>query len=452
MRNRIFRIPALLALVVAPLTLSAALPLEVDGQPLPSLAPLVKQVAPAVVNIRVESTVSNRSPFADDPAFRRFFNIPDSQRERTVQGQGSGVIVDAQNGYIVTNHHVVEDASEIEVTLFDERSLSAEIVGSDKASDIAILKIDPKDLTEIPFGDSELAEVGDFVIAIGNPFGLSHTVTSGIISAEGRFGIGGVETYEDFIQTDASINPGNSGGALVNLRGELIGVNSAILSRSGGNIGIGFAIPSKITQSVMRQLLEFGEVRRGLLGVSIGDIDRIAAKDLGLDIKGGAMVTEVVADSAAEKAGIEINDIITSVNDEQIDSARELSNSIGLLAAGETATVGIIRDKKPRTIRVKLGQRESLTAASAGDVIHPGLEGAQFATNASTRSGSGVEIVAVDEGSRAAEFRLEPGDIILQANQRPVNSVDDLQAIAEQSRVLWLLIRRGETRIMRQVR
>lgn len=440
---------ALLGLwAMAAVSAQAALPLVVDGEPLPSLAPLVKRVAPAVVNIQVKSTVTQRNPFGNDPLSQRFFNNPGTPRERTVQGQGSGVIVDAENGYIVTNHHVVEGADEIEVTLQDNRSLSAEIIGSDKGTDIAVLKVDAKNLTEIAIGDSDAAEVGDFVIAIGNPFGLSHTVTSGIISAEGRYGIGGPETYEDFIQTDASINPGNSGGALLNLRGELIGVNSAILSRSGGNIGIGFAIPSKITQSVMRQLLEFGEVRRGLLGVSIAGIDKIAAKDLGLDITGGAMVTEVVAGSAADEAGIEINDIVTAVNGEPVENARELSNSIGLMAAGDKVEVSIIRNKKPKKIKVTLGQRGG-TLAGAGESIHPGLDGATFASES---SGSGVEVVAVEEESAAARWQLAPGDIILQVNQRPVNSLEQLNEVVGDSRVLWLLIRRGNTRIMRQVR
>ncbi|MDH5501322.1 MAG: trypsin-like peptidase domain-containing protein, partial [Gammaproteobacteria bacterium] len=246
----------------------SALPDSVDGEPLPSLAPLVKRVAPAVVNIRVSQTVQRGSPYGDD-MFRRFFGLPEGSRE--IASAGSGVIVDASNGYILTNHHVVENAAKIQISLLNEQTLDAEIVGSDAATDIAVIKVDPKNLVELPIGDSNDVEVGDFVIAIGNPFGLGHTVTSGIVSALGRTGISR-NGYEDFIQTDASINPGNSGGALVNMRGELVGINSAIISRTGGNVGIGFAVPSEIAKSIMRQILDFGEVRRGLLGVSIQTI------------------------------------------------------------------------------------------------------------------------------------------------------------------------------------
>jgi len=251
---------SLLMFVIA--TSSAALPDSVNGQPLPSLAPLVKQVAPAVVNIRVSQTVRAQSPYGDE-MFRRFFGLPDLEggRSRQVASAGSGVIVDAANGYILTNHHVVDGADKIQISLFNDDSLDAEIIGSDAATDIAVIKVDPENLVELPIGDSDQVEVGDFVIAIGNPFGLGHTVTSGIVSALGRTGISR-NGYEDFIQTDASINPGNSGGALVNMRGELVGINSAIVSRTGGNVGIGFAVPSAIARSIMRQILDFGEVRR----------------------------------------------------------------------------------------------------------------------------------------------------------------------------------------------
>ncbi|MEM1264152.1 MAG: Do family serine endopeptidase [Pseudomonadota bacterium] len=448
MRTLLSRAGALLVLTVGLATsANAALPLVVDGQPVPSLAPLIKEVAPAVVNIQVRATQARTSPFADDPLSRRFFCIPESPRERRVQGQGSGVIVDAANGYIVTNHHVVQNAVEIQVTLLDDRVLEAEIIGSDPGTDVAVLKVAGDDLTEIPFGDSNAAEVGDFVIAIGNPFGLTHTVTSGIISAQGRRGIGDREAYEDFIQTDASINPGNSGGALVNLRGELIGVNSAILSRSGGNIGIGFAIPSEITQSVMRQLLEFGEVRRGLLGVQIGTIERDQAEDFGLTTGGGALVTEISPGSAAEKAGLQLEDIIIGVGEKTITDADELRNAIGLMSAGEVVRIRLVRDGKVRTVRATLGER-STAAAAEGTNIHPGLDGAEFATSPN----GGVEIVGVAEGSRAAAWQLAPGDIILKVNQRTVTSVAELTEAASGQRVLWVLIQRGDTRFIRQIR
>jgi serine protease Do/serine protease DegQ len=268
-----------IAALAAVITLAAASPLHaqlpavVDGTPLPTLAPMVKRTAPAVVNIATRGSVEvggGTNPFMDDPFFRRFFDMPNQQgpQRRQTQSAGSGVIVNAKEGLVLTNAHVIDGADEITVTLQDDRTFDAEVIGTDRASDIAVLRIPAEDLAELKLADSTLAEVGDFVVAIGNPFGLGHTVTSGIVSALGRSGIN-PDGYEDFIQTDASINPGNSGGALVNLRGELLGVNSAILSRSGGNIGIGFAIPSNMARSVMEQLLEFGEVRRGLLGVTI---------------------------------------------------------------------------------------------------------------------------------------------------------------------------------------
>ena len=425
----------------------AALPLVVDGQPLPSLAPLIKEVAPAVVNIQVKSTVAQRSPFADDPLSRRFFGIPETPRERTVQGQGSGVIIDAENGYIVTNHHVVQNADEIQVTLLDDRVLTAEIIGSDPGTDVAVLKVTGDALTEIPFGDSDAAEVGDFVIAIGNPFGLTHTVTSGIISAQGRTGIGGTEAYEDFIQTDASINPGNSGGALVNLRGELIGVNSAILSRTGGNIGIGFAIPSKITQSILRQLIEFGEVRRGLLGVQIGTIERDQAEAFGLTTGGGAIITAVTPGSAAAAAGIQLEDIVVSVDDKAITSANELRNAIGLMAAGEKVRIRLVREGKERTVTATLGERSVATAAE-GSSIHSGLAGAEFAA----ADNGGVEVVSVAENSPAAGYQLAAGDVILRVNQRTVTSVAELEQAAANQRVLWLLVQRASRRFILQIR
>jgi S1-C subfamily serine protease len=295
---------------------AGTLPAQVDGQPMPSLAPIVQKVAPAVVNIGVHGTVAApQNPFFDDPNFRRFFGMPPGAqpREREFRSAGSGVIVDARQGYIVTNAHVVENAKEITVTLVDDRELHADVVGADKGSDVAVIKIKDGKLPadEIQLADSSRVQVGDYVIAVGNPFGLQHTVTAGIVSALGRSGIN-PEGYESFIQTDAAINPGNSGGALVNLRGELVGINSAILSESGGNMGIGFAIPSNMVKSVMDQLIEFGEVKRGVLGVTILSLDGDTRKSLGLaDDVQGALVSQVMPGSAAEKAGVAAGDVIT---------------------------------------------------------------------------------------------------------------------------------------------
>src|SRR5580693_5527237 len=306
----------------------AALPPIVGEAPLPTLAPMIKKVSPAVVNIATRGTIRDRgqqNPLLDDPFFRRFFDVPPDTgpRERPFQSAGSGVIFDAKAGYILTTAHVVENANAITVTLQDGRDLKAEVVGSDAPSDIAVLKVKPDGLSQIALGDSARVEVGDFVVAIGNPFGLQHTVTSGIISGLSRSGIN-PDGYEDFIQTDASINPGNSGGALVNLRGELIGINTAILSRSGGNIGIGFAIPVNMAHSVMDQLLKFGAVKRGVLGINIYTLTPDIARSLGLTKVRGALVSEVVGGSAAEKAGMHTGDVITAVNGQSVKSNAEL--------------------------------------------------------------------------------------------------------------------------------
>ncbi len=423
---------------------AAALPDEVGGQPMPSLAPLVKRVAPAVVNIRVSQTITTRSPFGDD-TFRRFFGIPN---EREVASAGSGVIVDAENGYILTNHHVVENADKIQISLINEVSLDAVVVGSDAATDIAVIKVDPQNLVELPIGISDDVEVGDFVIAIGNPFGLGHTVTSGIISALGRTGISS-NGYEDFIQTDASINPGNSGGALVNMNGELIGINSVIISRTGNNVGIGFAVPSEIARSIMRQILDFGEVRRGLLGVTITTIDEESAKALGAEVDSGALVSNIEPGSAAEEAGLQVDDIITRVDDKKIDNSRELANAIGLKGSGEEIGIEFVRDGTSHSVTATLGQQS--VSRSAGTEIHPGLAGAQFATS-STSTVGGVVVTEVELGSPAAQRGLRSGDVIIAVNRRQVQDLRELRAVAQGNRILFLLVRRGDRQLMLQIR
>lgn len=409
----------------------AALPNTVGGQAVTSLAPLVESASPAVVNIRVTQT--RRGPFGSSGE---------------VGGAGSGVIVDAENGYILTNHHVVGEADEIQISLIDGRTLDAELVGSDAGTDIALIKVEADDLTEMPIGDSEDVRVGDFVIAIGNPYGLSHTVTSGIVSALGRTGINR-DGFEDFIQTDASINPGNSGGALVNMAGELIGINSMIFSRSGGNVGIGFAVPTAIASSIMGQILDFGEIRRGLLGVNIQTIDKEAAETLDIDVDGGALVTRVFPESAAEKAGLEVGDIIVGVNDKTVTSAAELRNTIGLLRSGDSVGIRYVRDNKSKTTSAELGRAEDQLLSGAD--IHPGLAGASFAP-ASTSSDSGVEVTVVEEGSPAAQRGLRSGDVITAVNRVLVRNLRDLSAIAENNRILFLLVQRGDRSLMLQIR
>ncbi len=412
-------------------SVSAALPAEVGGKPVTSLAPLVEAASPAVVNIRV--TQLRRGPFG---------------RAGEVGGAGSGVIVDADNGYILTNHHVVDQADGIQVTLHDGRELDAEVVGSDAATDIALIKVEGDNLTDMPIGDSNDVRVGDFVIAIGNPYGLTHTVTSGIVSALGRTNIIR-DGYEDFIQTDASINPGNSGGALVNMNGELIGINSVIISRTGGNVGIGFAVPTEIAASIMGQIIDFGEIRRGLLGVNIQNIDAEVAEALELDVDSGALVSRVFPDSAAEKAGLEVGDVIIAVNDKKIGSASELRNTIGLLRSGDSVGIRYMRGNETRSTTAELGSAEDQLLSGAD--IHPGLAGASFAPS-SESDDSGVEVTVVEEGSPAAQRGLRAGDVITAVNRIRVGNLRDLAAVAENNRILFLLVRRGDRSLMLQIR
>jgi len=422
----------------------AALPRNDDGAIITSLAPLVKQVAPAVVNIRVSQTVQSRSPY-DDEMFRRFFGTPNSpNNQREVQSAGSGVIVDAENGYILTNHHVVSGAEKIQISLINETTLDAEVIGSDPATDIALLKVEANDLTDIIIGESDAVEVGDFVIAIGNPFGLGNTVTSGIVSALGRTGIS-ENGYEDFIQTDASINPGNSGGALVNMKGELVGINSAIISRSGGNVGIGFAVPSEIAQSIMSQILDFGEVRRGLLGVSIQTIDKESAEILGVNTESGALISAIEPGSAAEKAALKVDDIIIKVDDEKITTSRELANAIGLKGSGDTVIIEYMRGSDILKTEATLGQQ--VASKQSGSDIHPGLNGASLA---SSMDKPGIIVTEIEAGSPAAQRGLRKGDIIIAVNRLKVETIQQLEKIAKQNSILYLMFERdNRTLILR---
>jgi Do/DeqQ family serine protease len=446
-----------LAICAAALTVSghAALPPAVGDTPMPSLAPMVKRVTPAVVNIATRGTVRERSPqnpLLEDPFFRRFFDIPEmGPRERQFQSAGSGVIFDAKNGYIVTNAHVVDNATEITITLQDGRDLTATVVGSDVPSDVAVLKVPPENLTQISLGDSARVEQGDFVVAIGNPFGLQHTVTSGIVSGLGRSGIN-PDGYEDFIQTDASINPGNSGGALVNLRGELVGINSAILSRSGGNIGIGFAIPVNMARSIMDQLITYGSVKRGLLGVNIMTLTPDTAKALALpDNTQGVLVSQVTEESAAAKAGIRPGDVITAINGTTIKSNTELRNAIGLSRIGEKIDVALIRDRKPLHVGAVIVDIPSTTGAAAkksGDTavtgtVHPGLAGATLAD----APDGGVLVKAVEARSAASQY-FRTGDRIEGANRQTIATLKELRDVATRGGALVLRVRRGNAVVL----
>ena len=425
--------------------LPAAMPPIGGESGVPTLAPMIRKVSPAVVNIATRGTIRERgaqNPLLDDPFFRRFFDVPPDTgpRARPFQSAGSGVIFDARAGYIVTNAHVVENASEITVTLQDGRDVKAEIIGSDTPSDVAVLKVKPDGLTQIPLGDSAKVEVGDFVVAIGNPFGLQHTVTSGIISGLSRSGIK-PDGYEDFIQTDASINPGNSGGALVNLRGELIGINTAILSRSGGNIGIGFAIPVNMARSDMDQLIRYGSVKRGQLGVSMYTVTPDIAHSLGLPSVVGALVSQVVDGSPADRAGIRTGDVITAVNGQPVKSNSELRNTIGLLRVGDKVDIGLLRDGKP--LRVTAVIADTTAELSGGPAsIHKSFEGTVLVDAADA---GGALVQSVEPGSAAAQAGLRAEDVIVGANRGRVSSVHDLRERAHGDAVLVLEVRRGAT-------
>jgi Do/DeqQ family serine protease len=414
-----------------------------SGQP--TLAPLIEEVGPAVVNISVSGSVTIRNPLAQDPFFRRF--LPPEAGQRKFESAGSGVIVDAAEGYILTNHHVVENADEITVTLVDNRSLKASVVGSDPGTDIAVLKVDPDGLTEMPLGDSETVRVGDFVLAIGNPFGLEHTVTSGIVSGLGRTGIN-PEGYEDFIQTDASINPGNSGGALVNFNGELVGINSAILSGNGGNIGIGFAIPVNMARSVMDQIISFGSVRRGLLGVNIATITPEIAESYSLDTTSGALITLVADDSAAENAELLIGDVIVTVDAEPIEGAESLRNAIGLLRPGDSVEVGIIREGSAQTVTAILGEANPPADEQQQlSSVDPVFEGAEIVTSdergGNSNGVAGLLVTQVQSGSPAALRGLRGNDIITHINRQRTRSVSEAIDIIESARSVILQVQRG---------
>ena len=431
---------------------AAAQPAMADGTPVPSLAPMVKRVSPSVVNIATRGTIKEqgqRNPLLDDPFFRRFFDAPQDQapRERQFQSAGSGVIVDAKNGYIITNHHVVENASEITITLLDNRSFTAKVIGSDEGSDIAVLQAKQPNLVPMPLGDSTKLEVGDFVVAIGNPFGLQHTVTYGIVSALGRSGIN-PDGYEDFIQTDASINPGNSGGALVNLRGELEGINSAILSRSGGNIGIGFAIPVNMVKSVMDQLIRYGQVKRGVLGVNIYDVTPDIAKEFGLNESRGALVAGVVQGSAADRAGVKTGDIITSVNGVTTKGAGELRATIGMLRVGDKVELGLLRDGKPRKVTAMISERaESESGEGAG--INRSLEGADLVD--ATEEG-GVVVKSLQDGSPAAQAGLRANDVIVAVGRTRVGNLKQFKEAVKGAKVVVLNVRRGAAVLLLPIR
>jgi serine protease Do/serine protease DegQ len=443
-----------LFVVVLPLSavrVQAGLPAIVDGAPLPSLAPMVETVLPAVVNISTRGRASMReNPLMQDPFFRRFFGAPETQpRERQTSSLGSGVIIDAAAGHVVTNQHVIGNADEITVRLHDGRSVQAEVIGSDPNADIAVIKIPAQGLTAIDLGNSDRLRVGDFVVAIGNPFGLGQTVTSGIVSALGRSGLG-IEDYEDFIQTDASINQGNSGGALVNLRGELIGVNTAIVGPSGGNVGIGFAIPINMVLVLTRQIVEFGEVRRGRLGVVIQDLTRDLAEAFGIDMEHGAVIAQVMPDSAAADAGLKEADVITAVNERPVKGATDLRNIIGLSRSDEEVEIEYFRNRQQMTVRVKL--RPAEVAIGLGEKISQHLTGATL-TDSEDGELAGVRVTGVEARSPAWKAGLRKNDLIVSINRERVKNIDDVrQVVSKHSTGVLLQIKRGDSALFLVIR
>jgi len=420
----------------------AALPVSVEGQPLPSLAPILREVTPSVVNVYTQTRVRVRSPLLDDPFFRRFFNVPDVPRERVSQSLGSGVIVDAENGYVLTNNHVIARADEIAVGLKDGRSLKAKVIGTDPDTDLAVIQIPPENLSALQLADTEELQVGDFVVAVGNPFGLGQTVTSGIVSALGRTGLRGLE-YQNFIQTDASINPGNSGGALINLRGELVGINSAIFTPSGGNIGIGFAIPSSMARYVMDQLIQFGEVRRGTLGIFVQDMTVELAGAFAIDAGQGVLVAELAAGSAAEDSGLQPGDVIVRMANSSINSVQDFHNAEGQLALGESLQLEYLRDGKSHTTSLVI---QAVPVLIGSEVDHR-LNGARFTgltTQHKQQNLSGVLLDELAPESRLAREGLAEGDIITGINRQRVHNLDDFKQVFESTRGSILLqIRRG---------
>jgi serine protease Do/serine protease DegQ len=423
----------------------AGLPYSVDGQELPSLAPMIEKTRPAVVNIATRGSVDmQKHPLLNDPLFRRFFKgFEDLPQRKEVKSLGSGVIIDADAGHIVTNFHVIDGADEISVTLHDGRQLEATLVGSDPEADVAILKVEHDGLVSVPFADSSSLRVGDFAVAIGNPFGLGQTVTSGIVSALGRSGLG-IEGYEDFIQTDASINPGNSGGALVNLRGELIGINTAILASGGtGNVGIGFAIPINMVREITSQLIEYGEVRRGMLGVIMQNLTPDLARAFGLNVHQGVVISQVVENSAASKAGLKAGDVIADINGESVKSASAMRNMVGLMRVGAKMDITVIRDGKEKKLTAFI--EDEVEQSIAGEKISPKLAGAEIESH----DEGGNQYLVVSEvlrGSAAWNARLRKGDLIISVNRAPVKTLSDLKnAVNESDQQILFNVQRGQT-------
>jgi serine protease Do/serine protease DegQ len=435
-------IPLLFVYLSTPLTLQAAgLPPYIDGQPLPSLAPMLERAMPAVVNISTSTNIEvSQNPLMQDPYFRQFFNVPEQSRRQQKNSLGSGVIIDSSRGLVLTNNHVIDKADKIVVTLHDGRQLNAELIGTDPESDVAIIRVPGNNLTQLPIADSSQLKVGDFVVAIGSPFGLSQTVTSGIVSALGRSGLG-IEKYENFIQTDASINPGNSGGALVNLRGELIGMNTAILAPTGGNVGIGFAIPTNMIMTIKESLVKHGEVRRGLLGVATQDLTPELVNAFNLENKHGAAISRIESNSPAAKAGLEPGDIIVAANGKPVTNSQDISNIVGLLQIGDKVNIEFYRGNDKNEVTAIIGKPEQ--PQLAGEKLHPLLKGAVLGVTQKDQV-EGVVMGKIHTSSYAWRVGLRPGDVIVSANRYRVRNLEEFKQVVDPRNPLLINIQRGQ--------
>ncbi|EQB7292103.1 serine endoprotease DegQ [Escherichia albertii] len=430
----------------APFQAVASIPGQVAGQPpLPSLAPMLEKVLPAVVSVRVEGTASQDQKIPEE--FKKFFgdDLPE-QPAQPFEGLGSGVIINANKGYVLTNNHVINQAQKISIQLNDGREFDAKLIGGDDQSDIALLQIqNPGKLTQIAIADSDKLRVGDFAVAVGNPFGLGQTATSGIISALGRSGLN-LEGLENFIQTDASINRGNSGGALLNLNGELIGINTAILAPGGGSVGIGFAIPSNMARTLAQQLIDFGEIKRGLLGIKGTEMSADIAKSFNLDVQRGAFVSEVLPSSGSAKAGIKAGDIITSLNGKPLNSFAELRSRIATTEPGTKVKLGLLRNGKPLEVEVTLDT--STSSSASAEMITPALEGATLSDGQLKDGGKGIKIDEVVKDSPAAQAGLQKDDMIIGVNRDRVNSIAEMRKVlAAKPAIIALQIIRGNESI-----
>ncbi len=421
---------------------SAALPSQVPGQEaIPSLAPMLEKVLPAVVSVQVEGTARQSQRIPEE--LKKYFgeDAPDQQAQ-PFEGLGSGVIIDAAKGYILTNNHVISQADKISVQLNDGREFDAKLIGGDDQSDIALLQVqNPSNLTQIAIADSDKLRVGDFAVAVGNPFGLGQTATSGIVSALGRSGLN-LEGLENFIQTDASINRGNSGGALLNLNGELIGINTAILAPGGGSIGIGFAIPSNMAKTLSQQLIQFGEVKRGLLGIKGMEMSADIAKAFKLNVQRGAFVSEVLPNSGSAKAGVKSGDIIVSLNDKPLSSFAELRSRIATTEPGAKVKLGLIREGKPLTVEVTLDK--STSSSASAEQISPALQGATLSDGQLKNGTKGINVTTVEKSSPAAQAGLHQDDVIVGVNRTRVQSIAEMRKVLESKpAVIALQIIRG---------